>query len=453
MIKDLPKGFINNMTKLLGEGANNFFDAMDRPAIKAMTVDYNKISLAEFETKYKDMISDHVDGIDNGYYYSGKIGDTLVHHAGVVYSQDASAMFPVEALCINNHDVVLDVCSAPGGKSVQILEKLNNTGLLVANEYVYSRAKILYENLTRFGYRNYAITNNLPKAFDTKVEVFDKILVDAPCSGEGMFRKSDIDTYSWNEANVKACAVRQLEILHSVSGCLKLGGRLVYSTCTYNVTENEGVVVEFLRSHPDYILIDLPDNVRTNTSRGVVIDDEYDTTKCGRRYPHIHIGEGQFVACMMRVGDNVRDEVEWDSDDYVLLRDRDVAKIQSKLRDVTHIPNRLVRKGINVFCLPDVDMDYTGLNVLSMGVLLGQDTGKDFSISHNYYRAYCDTFDRKVDLDDAKASIYLTGNVVTVDAPSGVCAVTYNHLPLGGGKVVGETLKNYYPKELRKLFA
>ena len=142
-----------------------------------------------------------------------------------------------------------------------------------------------------------------------------------------------------------------------------------------------------------------------------MIDDKCDTTKCGRRYPHIHIGEGQFVACMMRVGDNVRDEVEWDSDDYVLLRDREVAKIQGKLRDVTHIPNRLVRKGINIFCLPDVDMDYTGLNVLSMGVLLGQDTGKDFSISHNYYRAYCYTFDRKVDLDDAKASIYLTGNV------------------------------------------
>ena len=295
----LPKEFEVNMRDLLQSSADDFFLALEQPEVKALTLDVNKLSKKEFETQ-TNLNVEQILYMPSSYYYSGKIGDELLHHAGVIYSQDASAQIPVEALGVEEYDVVLDVCSAPGGKTIQILQKLNNTGLLVSNEYVYNRAKILYENVVRFGYSNYIVSSNLPDVFDNKYQLYDKILIDAPCSGEGMFRKSSVDTYSWSIANVEACANRQYEILQSVKNALKVGGRLVYSTCTYNIEENEKVVAKFLKNNPEYKLIPLPKHVQDNTDRGVDIEG-IDTHLCGRRYPHHHKGEGQFVALLERV--------------------------------------------------------------------------------------------------------------------------------------------------------
>ncbi len=342
---------------------------------------------------------------------------------------------------------MLDVCSAPGGKSIQILQRLNNTGLLVANEYVYNRAKILYENIVRFGYKNYIVSSNLPSVFDNKCQLYDKILIDAPCSGEGMFRKSSVDTYSWSMANVEACSNRQYEILQSVSKALKVGGKLVYSTCTYNIEENEKVVARFLKANPDYVLLPLPDNVQDSTARGIDVDGEM-THMCGRRYPHLHKGEGQFVALMQRVGENK----DICPPSYPLASRKDTQYIQSVLNPIVDTSDmRFYTKGDNVYVVPDVDMDIAGMNVTSLGVYVGVVTKKGVDISHSFYKAYGDRFYNKVELSEAEANVYITGNVVDVpSANPGICAVLYKGVILGGGKVSNGVLKNFYPKNLRK---
>ena len=440
------------MIDLLGKDSDSFFGALELDSVKALTVDYNKVDKPIF-VEDSDLDLTKIEEVDNGYYYEGKIGQNIYHHAGVIYSQDASAMLPVLALDIESNDIVLDMCAAPGGKSIQILEKLNGSGLLISNEYVFNRAKILYENLTRFGYDNYVITNNIPSDFVKKVECFDKILVDAPCSGEGMFRKDDIDTYYWSENNVDTCAVRQLEILDSASKLLKRGGIMVYSTCTYNEQENERVVVEFLKKHQDYVICDLDECLKKATTSGVIVDEKFDTTKCARRYPHIHKGEGQFFVKLRRVGDG---EIDYSEDiiidKYYEIGRKDRQLIEKQLKNIVNIAKmRLYRKGDNVYIAPNVNFDYSGLNVVTMGVCMGTLDKGVIKLNHTFYKAYYQQFVNIVDLNKEQAKLYLTGNVVdNINADiNGIVAVTYNNLPLGGGKIVGGVLKNYYPKELR----
>ncbi len=449
----LPDKFVEKMSIILGEDLDKFLSSLDKENVKALTVDTNKITLEEFEKEIEkeDIEITKIPYIPNGYYYTGKIGDTVLHHAGVIYSQDASAMLPVEALEVEEGDKVLDVCASPGGKSIQILEKLNGTGLLVTNEYVYNRAKILYENLVRFGYKNFIILNNLPKDFDKNCLLFDKILVDAPCSGEGMFRKKDIDTYSWNEKNVEMCAVRQLEILNSVKDLLVSGGRLVYSTCTYNLEENEKVVAKFLETNKEFRLVELPKNVLDNTARGKVVNN-LPTNMTGKRFPHLHEGEGQFVAVFEKVEGIDYTKKSFAIDRYIKLSKKERESIITKLNKVIDLSQYdLYKKGDNIYIVPEVDLDLTGLNVVDIGTYLGTYEKGEIKLSHDFYKAFGEEMYNKIELTYSKAKVYLTGNEIELDTKvAGIVAVNYLGFPLGGGKVVNGKLKNYYPKNLRK---
>ena len=453
----LPEKFVENMKELLKGESEKFFDALNDKSVKSLRVDANKINIDDF-IKSTDLELEKISYLNNAFYYEGRVGQELLHHAGAIYSQDVSAMLPVYALDIRNGDIVLDVCSAPGGKSTQILEKLNGSGLLISNEVVYNRAKVLYENITRFGYNNFVITNNMLNDFAKKVRVFDKILVDAPCSGEGMFRKEDIDTYHWNEKDVEACAVRQLEILNSVSKCLKPNGILVYSTCTYNEKENERVVVEFLKNNKDFTLVELPQVVRENTSRGIIVDGVYDTTLCGRRYPHLFKGEGQFVAKFMKISEE--DDREYSKtvvDKYYQVGRKEHQEIERYLKnDIDLTGLNLYKKGDNVYVAPNTNFDYSNLNVVCFGVCMGTIENKDFKLNHSFYKSYSSRFKNVIELTKEQAKIYISGNVVdninieTSKESNRVCVVKYLGIPLGGGKIVGSTLKNYYPKNLRE---
>ena len=444
----LPKQFEEYMNNLLGVEASRFFEALDKPEVKSLSVDFNKITQTNFES-ICDLNIKKIPYIDNGYHFEGKVGNNLLWHAGIIYSQDSSAMLPVIALDVEEKDIVLDMCSAPGGKSVQILQKLNNTGLLIANEVEYSRAKILYENLTKTGYNNFAISNTFPNKFADKVCLFDKILVDAPCSGEGMFRRNDINTYHWNTKNVETCAVRQLDILNSCKNCLKDGGKLVYSTCTYNLEENEKVVCNFLSENPDYTLIDLPKEIKENTARGYVVDSRFDTTKCGRRYPHLHKGEGQFIAVFKRKTSNIASFKE-NYCDYIDLYKKDKEILDKFLKDVVDLSNlTLKKKSNNIYAIPRIDFDYSKLNILCLGTVVGTLDNNNIKLNHSFYKAYPENFYNIVNLSKPNAEIYLTGNVVEVEGIEGISSVMYNGVSLGGGKVTNGVLKNYYPKNLR----
>ena len=223
-------------------------------------------------------------------------------------------------------------------------------------------------------------------------DVWDRI--DAPCSGEGMFRKSNIDTYSWNMANVKACAIRQFEILQSVKNSLRVGGRLVYSTCTYNIEENEGVVAKFLNANPDYKLVALPEMVNDATVRGVDIEG-CDTHLCGRRYPHVHSGEGQFIAVMERVGGRVIDR----DDCYQCASRKETIEIEKALCKIVDTSQFTYwKKGDNIYVLPQVDIDISGLNVTSLGVFVGTMKKGVIDISHSFYKAFGQLFYNKIEL-------------------------------------------------------
>ena len=224
---ELPKDFIDKMNNLLGDDAPNFFAALEQPSQKAITVNFDRLNENNF-TDLCDFEIEKIPMIENGYFVNNlKFSKNILSHLGIIYSQEPSAMYPVELLDVKPGDYVLDVCASPGGKSVQILEKLKGEGFLLSNEIVYNRTKILYENLNRMGFKNYAISCNSPEELSYCKNKFDKIIIDAPCGGEGMFRKENFDFHAYHPESIDSNSDRQLSILENVKHLLREGGRLV----------------------------------------------------------------------------------------------------------------------------------------------------------------------------------------------------------------------------------
>ena len=249
--------FLNEMKKLLKDEYDAFLKTQDNDMYRGIRLNPARTDIYELR-QYFD-IGEKTPFDDNTYYLDSdeKLGTHPFHLGGLYYLQEPSATAAVNALGIEKDDKVLDLCAAPGGKSTQILSALDGTGFLVSNEINASRAEILAGNLERWGYDNYVVssmeTGQLCNQFRG---YFDRIIVDAPCSGASMFKKYPESVYEYNERNVLACSYRQLEILENAYRALKEGGTLVYSTCTHNQTENENVVLQFLRKHQDCELED-----------------------------------------------------------------------------------------------------------------------------------------------------------------------------------------------------
>lgn len=447
---DLPIAFVDKMKNLLGDDAESFFASLERPSQKAITVNFSRIDRETFE-KTADFDIRPIEAVDNGYYTENlKVGSHIFNHLGLIYSQEPSAMLPVEMLDIEKGDFVLDISAAPGGKSIQILEKLDNTGVLISNEIVYNRAKILYENLSRMGFKNFAITNNSPADFEKTSLKFDKILVDAPCGGEGMIRKNNFDMEAFKWSNIETNAKRQLSILESVKDLLKAGGRLVYSTCTYDIQENEGVIVEFLKSNPNFKLI-APDSKFDNvTTEGIKIEG-FDTELTKRRYPHKHSGEGQFMAILIKDGQEEIEIEDFNSYNISPVYRKDMHDIEREIKSVVDLKGlNLLKRNETIFVCSDIPMDFGKLNLVSIGTVFGNLNKSNFKINHNFYHTYSDRFSNTIELDETQVNKYLRGEEIDInDNISGIVAVTHKGIALGGGKVVNSRLKNYYPKDLR----
>jgi len=232
-----------------------------------------------------------------GRYYpeTARPGKSIFFHAGLFYIQEPSAMCPVEVLQPQPGDFVLDLCAAPGGKSAQIAGHMQGQGLLMANDASPTRCRALVHNLERMGVTNAVVTTELPKKLaDRFSEFFDKILVDAPCSGEGMFRRDPDAVKAYTANKPEACAAMQTEILRYAAKMLKPGGRLVYSTCTFNMKENENVICDFLKNHSDFAAIEI-DHAALGISRGFE-----PLPQAGRIFPHLAQGEGHFVVLLER---------------------------------------------------------------------------------------------------------------------------------------------------------
>ena len=452
----LQKSFLDRMKTLLGEEYDAFIGAMQSDPVRGLRV--NKIKCDEGYSLSEERFKlEKIPYVDNGYILcEGEgIGLTPEHHAGMIYMQDPGAMSALSAIDIKEGEWALDACAAPGGKSSQIAERIGDRGFLLSNEYVPKRAKIIVGNFERLGIKNAMVTSldtaEFPKMFR---EVFDLIVCDAPCSGEGMFRKSDEALEDWSEENVKSCAERQLYILKNLIPALKAGGRLVYSTCTYSLEENEMTVAAIMEAHPELELIPAEKRLIPYTADGIDFDGRHPEMKLARRfYPHVSKGEGQFVAVMKkRENDENRSTILY-KDGATSPSKSEIQLVEKFLKETFDVApkGRFIKQG-DFISLVAHDLPIPQRSVFMPGVVIGEIQKNILKPHHQLFSAFGKDMKLKVNLTagDARVEKYLRGEEIDCDTDkSGWCAVCYEGVPLGGGKISSGRVKNHYPKGLR----
>ena len=392
----------------------------------------------------------------DGYLLSGEysgIGNTPEHISGQIYMQDPGAMASVSALSIRPGMKVADLCAAPGGKSSQIAAMLENEGFLLSNEYVPKRAKILVGNYERLGIKCGVVTSLDTKEIANLYEnYFDVAIVDAPCSGEGMFRKNNPAIEEWSEDNVRESSVRQREILKNGAKIVKDGGSLLYSTCTYSLEENEMVIDDFLASHPEFMLCDVKDELVKATSDGIVFDGAKckELYKARRFYPHKSPGEGQFLALFTKKTCNgARESIK----DTLKSPGKDELSIINNFfkESLISAPKaRIAKYGDNTVLISH-GSPLPQKGVFSAGVNVGEIRGKLLFPAHQFFMAYSELFKNRIELSRDEAIRYCRGEELIIENKEirGWCVLLYNSSALGGGKISDGKIKNHFPKGLR----
>lgn len=451
----LPPEFQERMKTVLGEEYILFKNELEnKDAERAFRVNSVKIASEKFK-KINPFSSRPIDFIENGYYFNeDKIGNHPYHHSGMIYVQDPSAMITVNALDIQDGWHILDMCSAPGGKSSQLAEKAGKNGVLFSNEYVSSRCKLMVGNFERLGISNAIALNTDAKTLSEWFpSCFDLVLADVPCSGEGMFRKNEKAIEMWSRGNVLMCAKRQKEILNYGAKTVKSGGYLLYSTCTFSLEENEMQIDEFLSEHPEFSLVPVKESVAKNTSDGCVFESAVsDSLKlCRRFYPHISKGEGQFFALLKKNYGESSDFVLKDSSQALSPSDSKVINDFME-KNLSEYKDLYIRKyNNNIVALPK-NTPLPPKSVFCAGVLLGSINKNIFTPHHHFFSAFGHRFIRKIDLtlDDKRLYDYLHGDVIPCpDTKNGYAVLSVDGACIGGVKIVDGVAKNHYPKGLR----
>lgn len=465
----LPEEYMERMKKLLGEGFAAYEEALNRPRETALRLNPFKCPDAAAREAVRRALPFPSEGVPydtNGFYFSAeKPGAHPLHHAGAYYVQEPSAMAPLacRADFLPEGGHILDVCAAPGGKSLQaasLFDKPASCGILIANEVVPQRCRTLEGNIERLGLKN-AVVMNAGTAFLAAEfpEMFALVVCDAPCSGEGMFRKNPEAVSEWRPGAAAACAARQQAILTDASRCVCEGGSLLYSTCTFSPEENESVVSAFLAAHPAFSLVPPPEKILPFTVGGI---PEYcrgfDPDLVRRFYPHTGRGEGQFFAFLRKSG-TLRPPQRFACRDTsrALTREEEKAALSflAENVDTESLPGTLRACGEMISLFPE-NMRAPG-HAFSCGVKLGICRAGRIVPHHQFFSAYGRVFFRTVDLssDSPECAAYLHGVSFEPSSapavPDGWTAVLVNGFPLGGAKSVGGVLKNHYPKGLRTM--
>ena len=472
----LPGKFKERMEKLLGQESASLFEAIEcGSAVRSFRVNTIKCSVEDFESADVKIDKTRAEFPLGAYYTEeGAPGRLPCHHSGMIYMQDPSAMATVHAIEIKKGAKILDSCSAPGGKTTQLAAATGEGGIVVANEYEAKRCRILQSNVERMGCVNTVIVN-LDTAVLAEVypEAFDVVLCDAPCSGEGMFRKNPLAVDEWSEENVAMCAERQREILTNVEKCVALGGCLIYSTCTFSLEENERNVAWFLDKFSDFELCEVSEGLKKVTSDGICFEGcRYDMAKTRRFYPHVSQGEGQFIAVLKRRGEaavNGTDDARVKSKGKKGTEPKpDKKEVEAIAAARNFVGENLLQGSFDenlyslvylngyVYIKPNIALPK--YSVFAAGVCAGELVGKRFVPHHQLFSAYGNCFKRKLLLegDSPRAAEYLRGLEISADALEvsggtfdGWTAVLIDGCAVGGGKVSGGVCKNHYPKGLR----
>lgn len=448
---NLPQEFTIRMKELLGDDYENFISSFENPPVRSFRVNTKKISAEDFE-KINPFGGEKISYADGAYYFNyDGIGNHPYHHAGMIYIQDPAAMSVVASIGIEPDWKILDLCAAPGGKSTQAASELEN-GLLVSNEIIPSRCKILTGNIERMGIKNAITTCADVKRLSTLFgEEFDLVIVDAPCSGEGMFRKDETAISEWSLQNVRLCAERQDEILSYAKDFVADGGYLLYSTCTYSLEENEMCIDKFLRENKNFELVEVNEKVKSATADGIFFDGckTENISFCRRFYPHISKGEGQFLALLKKTDTNyinikrenaleklskAEEKIVFDFLDSTLI-DYDKNCVKKYKDSIVYFePDFTVPKGVAFSC----------------GVTIGSVQKNYIQPHHQFFMAMGKNFKRQIELTKEEADSYLKGNTIPCSCENGWATVLIDGCTLGGVKVVNGTAKNHYPKGLRK---
>ena len=442
----IPDGFLRRMERLLGAEAAELFDALDAP--KSVGLHLNALK-TDAPPDLSAFSLSPVPWAEDCFFYDPETrpGLSPYHDAGLYYLQEPSAMAPAGLLDVRPGMRVLDLCAAPGGKSMQLACFLRGKGLLVANEIHPGRAKILSRNLERCAVTNALVLNEHPAALEARFAgYFDRVLVDAPCSGEGMFRKEDAAAENWSEENVLACAKRQGEILRSAAKLLAPGGRLVYSTCTFSPAEDEGVISAFLHGHPDFSAVRI-DGLPFSPARPDWIEAPAPGVEHAfRLWPHKLRGEGHFAAVLQKSGGAAGDPAPEPTEPVPAALSDFAASL-----GLTIPYERTLCFGQTVFSVPEELPALRGLKVLRAGLALAQRRGDRFEPEHAWApasKSAAQTADFAE--DDPQLLKYLQGQAIPGDR-RGWTLITVNGLSLGWAKGSDGLLKNHLPKGLRRM--
>ncbi|MDO4288946.1 MAG: RsmF rRNA methyltransferase first C-terminal domain-containing protein [Eubacterium sp.] len=457
---EIPQAFKDKMQGLLGpEEYHKLMASYEAPVNKGIRCNTLKCDTDTMRAQ-TPFETEPVDWCPTGFYIDSEVrpGKNPAYYAGLYYVQEPTAMTSAEALSPEPGDWVLDLCAAPGGKTTQLACKLEGEGLLVANELVSSRAEILVSNLERMGVKNAVILNEFPERLTAKFyEAFDKILVDAPCSGEGMFRKDNGAVEEWTPERVFRCAERQMKILETVDRLLKPGGVMVYSTCTFSPEENEQVIEAFLENGRYAIepieLAGLDDYGRPEWAPGKTPE----LAKTLHVMPFHVRGEGHYIARLKKLEACPEDtDLPRLKEKGILKRagKKDLADYEAFAREYLKVTfDNLHRVGDQLYSLPEgtVARDIDGLKVLRPGLHLGTFKKNRFEPSHTLAMAlkpeeFANVY-RVSDVD--QANTYLKGEPLTGVELKGWTLVCFKDWPLGFGKASQGMIKNHFPKGLR----
>lgn len=476
----LPQDFIDRMEKDLKEDFSSFIASYDSPRLNGLRVNTLKLRPEEFCKRWPFEL-EPIPWAKEGFYYhyTTHPGQHPYHAAGIYYLQEPSAMAVLHYLDPQPGEKILDLAAAPGGKSTGIASRLKGEGLLWSNEINPGRARILAQNMDRWGAPNVVVSNESPDQLAKHFPgFFDKVLLDAPCSGEGMFRKDTDVINEWSLAHVESCARRQTLILESAAALVKPGGRLVYSTCTFTPEENEEMILRFLETHSEFRALPVPD-----PAPGFVRPSQL--TDAVRLYPHQIRGEGHFMIALVRAEDAPASAQ--DISYYLQVKDGSAKrtrkkrvstpskgssrpasavypelntfltetlslKMRTQLDSSCFSPEHILAFGDHLYSNPVPELDFRGLTILRPGLYLGEKKPGRFqpsqalalALTPNSVTSYL-TFSPS----DAQLERYLRGEALPSEGPNGWILVSVDEFPLGWGKRVNGLLKNHYPKELR----
>ena len=477
----LPEAFKNRMKELMGNEYDSFIKSYTKS--KSYGLRINPLKFSPDDIDKTGFTLTPVAWAENGFYadIEERPGKHPLHEAGAYYIQEPSAMSVVSLLDPKPGDIVLDLCAAPGGKSTQIAGCLKGRGLLVSNEIFPARARILSQNIERLGITNALVCNESP---DNMVrhfpQFFDHMVVDAPCSGEGMFRKDETAIKEWSEENITICSERQQMILECADKMLKPGGTMVYSTCTFAPAEDEEMLLWFLRSHPDYSVADwkkseLPLDAGLDSGRCDFISDEYlpltDEEKSSiegslRLWPHKLSGEGHYAVKLVK-SNNAADEVTIKKSKKKNTASKNIlSKTESKqffsfvseiIKNEPDASRHYEYFGDELYMYPELLTSINKIKVLRAGLHMSTRKKNRYEPAHAWAMSLKpDSVRQYIDCDKDTAIKYLRGEALNINDISpeinnmkGWVLICYMGCSLGWGKAGNGVIKNHYPKGLR----